>query len=35
LRACFKTVEEVGGNTRFKVLRAMDPIRASTRPGDL
>src|SRR5258708_3170402 len=35
LRACFKSVEEVGGNTRFKVLRAMDPIRASTRPGDL
>ena len=26
LRACFKTVEEVGGNTRYKVLRAMEPI---------
>ena len=26
LRACFQTVEEVGGNTRYKVLRAMDPI---------
>ena len=35
LRACFRTVEEVGGNTRFKVLRAMDPIRVSIRPGDL
>lgn len=23
LRSCFKTVEEVGGNTRFKVLRAL------------
>src|SRR5260221_477890 len=35
LRACFKIVEEVGGNTRFKVFRAMDPIRASNRPGDV
>jgi 16S rRNA (guanine1207-N2)-methyltransferase len=35
LRACFGTVEEVGGNTRFKVLRAMDPIRVSSHPGDL
>ncbi|HKV02624.1 MAG TPA: methyltransferase, partial [Ktedonobacteraceae bacterium] len=35
LRACFKTVEEVGGNTRFKVLRAMDLIRVSSYPGDL
>jgi 16S rRNA (guanine1207-N2)-methyltransferase len=26
LRAYFQTVEEVGGNTRYKVLRAMDPI---------
>jgi len=26
LRACFKSVEEVGGNTRYKVLRAMEPI---------
>lgn len=26
LRACFKTVEEVSGNTRYKVLRASDPI---------
>ena len=26
LRACFKTVEEMGGDTRYKVLRAMDPI---------
>jgi 16S rRNA (guanine1207-N2)-methyltransferase len=26
LRACFKSVEEVGGNTRYKVLRAMTPI---------
>jgi 16S rRNA (guanine1207-N2)-methyltransferase len=26
LRACFQSVEEVGGNTRYKVLRAMDPI---------
>jgi 16S rRNA (guanine1207-N2)-methyltransferase len=24
LRACFKTVEEVGGNTRYKVLRGLD-----------
>jgi 16S rRNA (guanine1207-N2)-methyltransferase len=26
LRACFNTVEEVRGDTRYKVLRAMDPI---------
>lgn len=26
LRACFKTVEEVKGNTRYKVLRASDAI---------
>ena len=26
LRACFKTVEEVDGNTRYKALRAMNPI---------
>jgi len=26
LRACFKTVEEVDGNTRYKVLRAMNAI---------
>jgi 16S rRNA (guanine1207-N2)-methyltransferase len=26
LRACFKNVEEVGGNTRYKVLRATNPI---------
>jgi 16S rRNA (guanine1207-N2)-methyltransferase len=26
LRACFHTVEEVGGNTRFKVLLATNPI---------
>ena len=26
LRACFKSVEEVGGNTRYKVLRAINPI---------
>jgi 16S rRNA (guanine1207-N2)-methyltransferase len=26
LRACFKGVEEVGGNTRYKVLRATNPI---------
>jgi len=25
LRACFKTVEEVGGNSRYKVLRALSP----------
>ena len=25
LRSCFKQVEEVGGNTRFKVLRMMQP----------
>ncbi len=25
MRACFKTVEEVGGNTRYKVLRALHP----------
>jgi 16S rRNA (guanine1207-N2)-methyltransferase len=25
LRACFKTVEEVGGTTRYKVLRALGP----------
>lgn len=35
LRACFRTVEEVGGNTRFKVLRAIDLIRVSSYPGDL
>lgn len=27
LHACFATVEEVGGNTRFKVLRACDALR--------
>jgi 16S rRNA (guanine1207-N2)-methyltransferase len=26
LRTCFQSVEEVGGNTRYKVLRAMNPI---------
>lgn len=26
LRACFQSVEEVGGNTRYKVLRATEPI---------
>lgn len=25
IRACFKTVEEVSGNTRYKVLRALHP----------
>ena len=25
LKACFKTVEEVGGNSRYKVLRALSP----------
>ena len=25
LRTCFKTVEEVGGNSRYKVLRALSP----------
>ena len=29
LHACFGSVEEVGGNTRFKVLRAMQPLRVS------
>ncbi len=32
LHAHFQRVEEVGGNTRFKVLRAMSPIHAPSQP---
>jgi len=28
LQACFQSVEEVGGDTRYKVLRAAQPLRA-------